>query len=200
MKKKKNKSNKKLKSTRELINAKTISNDSLKLFNDDEIVFFVIQPQNLSVMSQENIGAKIFSLTNVLKGLADMEMICLNSRDNFEDNKLFIKKRISEETDEVIINLLKKDLYHLDQIQTQTTTSRLFLLAVRIKPNDQVETVALIHRIEKLIKLQNLQVEKANKEQIKNMLAVYFEQNVTSDQFEDYEGMRWYPNDIEESI
>ena len=200
MKKKKNKSNKKLKSTRELINAKTISNDSLKLFNDDEIVFFVIQPQNLSVMSQENIGAKIFSLTNVLKGLADMEMICLNSRDNFEDNKLFIKKRISEETDEVIINLLKKDLYHLDQIQTQTATSRLFLLAVRIKPNDQVETVALIHRIEKLIKLQNLQVEKANKEQIKNMLAVYFEQNVTSDQFEDDEGMRWYPNDIEESI
>ena len=200
MKKKKNKSNKKLKSTRELINAKTISNDSLKLFNDDEIVFFVIQPQNLSVMSQENIGAKIFSLTNVLKGLADMEMICLNSRDNFEDNKLFIKKRISEETDEVIINLLKKDLYHLDQIQTQTATSRLFLLAVRIKPNDQVETVALIHRIEKLIKLQNLQVEKANKEQIKNMLAVYFEQNVTSDQLEDYEGMRWYPNDIEESI
>ena len=200
MKKKKNKSNKKLKSTRELINAKTISNDSLKLFNDDEIVFFVIQPQNLSVMSQENIGAKIFSLTNVLKGLADMEMICLNSRDNFEDNKIFIKKRISEETDEVIINLLKKDLYHLDQIQTQTATSRLFLLAVRIKPNDQVETVALIHRIEKLIKLQNLQVEKADKEQIKNMLAVYFEQNVTSDQFEDYEGMRWYPNDIEESI
>lgn len=200
MKKKKNKSNKKLKSTRELINAKTISNDSLKLFNDDEIVFFVIQPQNLSVMSQENIGAKIFSLTNVLKGLADMEMICLNSRDNFEDNKLFIKKRISEETDEVIINLLKKDLYHLDQIQTQTATSRLFLLAVRIKPNDQVETVALIHRIEKLIKLQNLQVKKADKEQIKNMLAVYFEQNVTSDQFEDYEGMRWYPNDTEKSI
>ena len=200
MKKKKNKSNKKLKSTRELINVKTISNDSLKLFNDDEIVFFVIQPQNLSVMSQENIGAKIFSLTNVLKGLADMEMICLNSRDNFEDNKIFIKKRISEETDEVIINLLKKDLYHLDQIQTQTATSRLFLLAVRIKSNDQVETVALIHRIEKLIKLLNLQVEKANKEQIKNILAVYFEQNVTSDQFEDYEGMRWYPNDTEKSI
>lgn len=200
MKKKRNKQNKKLKSTRELINAKTISDDSLKLFNDDEIVFFIIQPQNLSVMSQENIGAKIFSLTNVLKGLADMEMICLNSRDNFEDNKLFIKKRIAEETDEVIINLLKKDLYHLDQIQTQTATSRLFLLAVRIKPNDQVETVPLIHRIEKLIKLQNLQVEKADKEQIKNMLAVYFEQNVTSDQFEDYEGMRWYSNDIQESI
>lgn len=200
MKKKKDKQNKKLKSTRELINTRTISQDSLKLFNGDEIVFFIIKPQNLSVMSHENIGAKIFSLTNVLKGLADLEMICLNSRDNFEDNKMFIKKRIAEETDEVIINLLKKDLYHLDQIQTQTATSRLFLLAVRIKPNDQVEVMPLIHRIEKLIKLQNLQVERADKEQIKNMLAVYFEQNVTSDHFEDYEGMRWYPNDIQESF
>jgi len=200
VKKKKDKQNKKLKSTRELINARTISEYSLKLFNNDEIVFFIIQPQNLSVMSQENIGAKIFALTNVLKGLADLEMICLNSRDNFEDNKMFIKKRIAEETDEVIINLLKKDLYHLDQIQTQTATSRLFLLAVRIKPNDQVEVLPLIHRIEKLIKMQNIHVQRADREQMKSMLAVYFEQNVTSDQFEDYEGMRWYSNDIQESV
>ncbi|WP_286154465.1 hypothetical protein [Thomasclavelia cocleata] len=192
--------NKKLKSTRELINTKTISDQSLRLFNGDEVVFFVIQPQNLSVMSQENIGAKIFALTNVLKGLAELELICLNSRDNFEENKVFIKQRLEKENDPAVINLLKKDLYHLDQIQTQTATARLFLLAVRIKPNDQVEVMSLIHRIEKLIKLQNLQVEKADKEQIKNMLAVYFEQNVTSDQFEDYEGMRWYPNDIEKSI
>lgn len=198
--KKKNSKNKKLKSTRELMNTKTISDQSLKLFNGDEVVFFVIQPQNLSVMSQENIGAKIFALTNVLKGLVELELICLNSRDNFEENKVFIKQRLEKENDSAVINLLKKDLYHLDQIQTQTATARLFLLAVRIKPNDQVEVMSLIHRIEKLIKLQNLQVEKADKEQIKNMLAVYFEQNVTSDQFEDYEGMRWYPNDIEKSI
>ena len=95
-------------------------------------------------------------------------------------------------TDEVIFNLLKKDLYHLDQIQTQTATSRLFLLAVRIKPNDQVETVALIHRIEKLIRMQNISVTRADKEMIKRMLAVYFEQNVTTSQFEDYDGKRWY--------
>ena len=122
------------------------------------------------------------------------------SRGKNEKNKYFLKKRIQEETEEVVIKLLKEDLYHLDKIQTQTATARLFLIAVRIKPDDQLEVHSLIHRIEKLIKLQNLQVEKANKEQIKNMLAVYFEQNVTSDQFEDYEGMRWYPNDIEESI
>lgn len=191
---------KKIRSTRQMINAKTISNYSLKLFNDDELVFFIIHPQNLSVMSYESIGAKIFALTNVLKGLADMEMMCLNSRDNFENNKLFIRQRIAEEKDEVIIDLLKKDLNHLDQIQTQTATSRIFMLAVRIPANDQVEVLSLIHRIEKLIKMQNLQVERANKEQIKSMLAVYFEQNVTSDSFEDQDGMRWYSNEIQNSV
>lgn len=193
-------SKRKTKPTRQLINAKTIAESSLRLFNEDELVFFIIQPQNLSVMSKENIGSKIFALTNVLKGLADLEMICLNSRDNFEENKIFLKRRIEEENDKVIINLLKKDLYHLDKIQTQTATARLFLLCVRVRPNDQVEVIQLVHRIEKLIKLQNITVVRADKEDIKNMLAVYFEQNVTNDRFEDYEGMRWYENDETEEF
>lgn len=188
-------SKKKAKSTREILNTKTITDISLKLFNEDELIFFIIQPQNLSVMSKENIGSKIFALTNVLKGLADLEMMCLNSRDNFEENKLFLKRRIEEETDKTVIRLLEKDLYHLDKIQTLTATARLFLLCVRVRPNDQVEVIQLVHRIEKLIKLQNITVTRAGKEDIKNMLAVYFEQNVTNDRFEDYEGMRWYEND-----
>ena len=190
--KKKTKKNKKVSSTRMLINTKTITDYSLKLFNGEEVVFFVIQPQNLSVMSKENIGAKIFALTNVVKGLNDIEIICLNSRDNFEENKYFLKKRIQEETEEVVIMLLKEDLYHLDKIQTQTATARLFLIAVRIKPDDQLEVHSLIHRIEKLIRMQNISVTRADKEMIKRMLAVYFEQNVTTSQFEDYDGKRWY--------
>lgn len=189
------KKRKKMQSTRELINTKTITDYSLQQYGGDEIVFFMIQPQNLSVMSHENIGSKIFALTNVLKGLADIEMICLNSRDNFEDNKLFLRRRIEEEANEKIIQLLKKDLLHLDKIQIQTATARLFLLAVRIKPNDQVEILQLIHRIEKLIKLQNLTVQRAGKDDLKNMLAVYFEQNVTTDRFEDIDGERWYQNE-----
>lgn len=188
MKKKK----KKKQSTREAINIKTITDFSLQQYSGDEIVFFIIQPQNLSVMSKENIGSKIFALTNVLKGLADLEIICLNSRDNFEENKIFLRKRIEEEDDEKIIQLLEKDLIHLDKIQIQTATARIFLLAVRIKPDDQIEILQLIHRIEKLIKLQNLTVKRADKDDLKSILAVYYEQNVTTDRFEDIDGERWY--------
>lgn len=191
MKKKK----KKKQSTRELVNTKTITDYSLQQYGGDEIVFFLMEPQNLSVMSKENIGSKIFALTNVLKGMADLEMVCLNSRDNFEENKTFLKKRMETEENEKIRQLLKKDLLHLDKIQIQTATARLFLLAVRIKPNDQVEIMQLIHRIEKLIKLQNLTVKRAAKDDLKSMLAVYFEQNVTTDRFEDVDGERWYEDE-----
>ena len=87
---------------------------------------FVVQPQNLSVMSKENIGAKIFALTNVVKGLNDIEIICLNSRDNLEENKYFLKKRIQEETEEVVIRLLKEDLYHLDKNSNTDSNSTTF--------------------------------------------------------------------------
>ncbi|PWJ19771.1 hypothetical protein [[Clostridium] innocuum] len=188
MKKKK----RKRQSTRELINTKTITDYSLQQYGGDELVFFLMEPQNLSVMSRENIGSKIFALTNVLKGMAELEMVCLNSRDNFEENKLFLKKRMDTEENEKVRQLLQKDLLHLDKIQIQTATARLFLLTVRIKPNDQVEVMQLIHRIEKLIKLQNLTVKRASKDDLKSMLAVYFEQNVTTDRFEDRDGERWY--------
>ena len=88
------KQKKKNDSTRQLMNIKTISDYSLCCINQVELVFFLIQPPNLSVMSVENVGAKIFSMTNVLKGIDNMEILCLNSRDNFEYNKIFIKERI----------------------------------------------------------------------------------------------------------
>jgi hypothetical protein len=33
----------------------------------------------------------------VLKGIAEIEMLCLNSRENFEDNKRFLRSRMQQE-------------------------------------------------------------------------------------------------------
>lgn len=185
------KQKKKNDSTRQLMNIKTISDYSLCCINQVELVFFLIQPPNLSVMSVENVGAKIFSMTNVLKGIDDMEILCLNSRDNFEYNKIFIKERIQKEKNSNVKRLLEKDLLHLDKIQIQTATARSFALIIRIKEENQSEIFPLLRRIEKLLKLQGFDVERAGKEQLKELLAVYFEQNVTTDTFEDMDGERW---------
>ncbi len=189
------KQKKKNNSTRQLMNIKTISDYSLCCINQVELVFFLIQPPNLSVMSVENVGAKIFSMTNVLKGIDDMEILCLNSRDNFEYNKIFIKERIQKEKNSNVKTLLEKDLLHLDKIQIQTATARSFALMIRIKEENQAEIFPLLRRIEKLLKLQGFDVERAGKEELKELLAVYFEQNVTTDKFEDMDGERWFEDE-----
>ncbi len=38
-------------------------------------------------------GAGVYALMNVQKGVAKIEMLCLNSRENFEENKSFLRKR-----------------------------------------------------------------------------------------------------------
>ena len=63
---------------------------------------------------------------NVLKGVAEIEMLCLNSRENFEENKSFLRKRAEEEKNPVIRKLLERDQNFLDRIQVQMATARDF--------------------------------------------------------------------------
>ena len=55
--------------------------------------------------------------------------------------------------------------------------------------------MAYLDRIEKNILEQGFKVKRADKEEIKKMLAIYYEQNVTTEKFEDYDGERWLIDD-----
>ena len=46
-------------------------------------------------------------------------------------------------------------------------------------------------RIEKNLRDQGFSVKRSDKEDVKRILAVYFEQNVTTERFEDFDGERW---------
>ena len=46
-------------------------------------------------------------------------------------------------------------------------------------------------RIEKSLKDQGFTTRKANNADIKRLLGVYYEQNVTTEKYEDYDGERW---------
>ena len=47
------------------------------------------------------------------------------------------------------------------------------------------------NRIEKTLREQGFSVKQADNEDIKRLLAVYFEQNVTIEKFENFDGERW---------
>ncbi|QNB47732.1 hypothetical protein BR63_16515 [Thermanaerosceptrum fracticalcis] len=178
-------------STRQLINTKAITDYSLLTYGHGELVYFIIKPTNISVLSEASIAARIYALMTVLKGMAEIEMLCLNSRENFEGNKRFLRNRIEQEDNPTVRKLLEADLTFLDRIQVQMATAREFLIVIRLRDEKPNEVFPYLNRIEKTLREQGFSVKRAEKEDIKRILAVYFEQNVTTEKFEDFDGERW---------
>ena len=178
-------------STRRLIGAKEITDYSLATWGHGELVYFMVKPANLSVLSEASIGTRIYALMTVLKGVAEIEMLCVNSRESFEDNKRFLRQRMEQEKNPAVRKLLEKDLTHLDRIQVQMATAREFLILIRLKNEKEAEVFPYLARIEKSLKEQGFTAKRAGREDIKRLLAVYYEQNVTTERFEDFDGERW---------
>ena len=180
-------------STRQLLGIEGITEYSLKTVSN-EAVFFSIKPSNISVMSEASLSAKIYSLMSVLKGLTEIEILCVNSRESFEENKNHLKRLTQKEENSAVQKLLEQDMSHLDQIQALTATAREFLLIVRIRGLKDKEIFSYLNRIEKTLNENGFSARRYDNDDIKTLLAVYFEQNSVTEKFENYDGERWILN------
>ena len=184
-------------STRELIGVEDITDYSVRTPHG-ELVYFIIHPTNISVLSETSVSARIYALMTVLKGIAEIEMLCLNSKENFDENKQYLKNRMQVESNTAIRNLLQQDSSNLDRMQVQMATAREFLIIIRLKNEAQKskgdnasDVFPYLSRIEKSLKDQGFTARRADKMDIKRLLGVYYEQNVTTEKFEDFDGERW---------
>lgn len=184
-------------STRNLIGIDDLSDYSIKT-SYGELVYFIIHPTNISVLSESTVSSRIYALMTVLKGIAEIEMLCLNSKENFDENKQYLKRRMDAESNPVIRKLLQMDSTNLDRMQVQMATAREFLIIIRLskgegkEQNEKVSDVfPYLSRIEKSLKDQGFTARRADNSDIKRLLGVYYEQNVTTEKFEDFDGERW---------
>ena len=184
-------------STRELIGIDDLTDYSIKPAYG-ELVYFIIHPTNISVLSESTVSARIYALMTVLKGIAEIEMLCLNSKENFDENKQYLKRRMDAESNPVIRKLLQMDSTNLDRMQVQMATAREFLIIIRLNRGEGKEqkdktsdVFPYLSRIEKSLKDQGFTARRADNADIKRLLGVYYEQNVTTEKFEDFDGERW---------
>ena len=157
----------------------------------EEIVLFLLQPTNVSVLSRESLRARVNALMHVLKGFVEVELLCLNSRESFEHNKRYLTGRMEQEESVPIRTLLEQDLRHLDEIQSRTAPAREFMLIIRPRNIGEREMYPYLSRLEKMIREQGFTVRRAGYEDIKRILAVYFSQDVISEGYDDFDGQRW---------
>ena len=178
MNRKKKKELRQHQSTRQLMGIVKITPHGIQT-EAGERVFYLIRPDNLSVLSPEVIRSRIRSLTVLLSTQPALEILALDSRESFQRNKEYYQRRIEEETVPEVRDLLEKDLAHLDAIQFSSASSREFVLAIPLHEKTDAGEGTL-RQMEKSICDHGIQVRLANEQDVKRLLAIYYQQDLTT--------------------
>ena len=153
-----------------------------------ELVYFLIRPDNLSVLSAEVIRSRVRALMELLGGIETARLLALDSRESFQQNKLRYQERLEREDNPAVRELLRQDMAHLDTIQTTTASAREFAIAYALERQSSENTEALLSRMAKDIRDRSFHVQIAMGQDIQRLLAVYYQQDVTTEFFEQYDG------------
>ena len=131
MTKKQKKELRELQSTRQLMGISQLTGHGLHTAAG-ELAFFLVQPDNLSVLSEEGVRSRVVALTNLLRGLEEVRLMALDSRESFQNNKRHYQARLEQEELPAIRELLRCDCGHLDEIQSATASAREVALVFRL--------------------------------------------------------------------
>lgn len=173
-------------STRQLMGITRITEHGVSTSNGD-YVFFMVRPDNLSVLSEDAIRQRVGNLSNLLGNRDEVTLMALDSRASFQNNKLFYQARLEEETEPAIRRLLQMDLEQLDEIQASSASKREFVISMRVTSKESNDP-AVLHQMEKSISNENIPVRLAERADIKRLLSVYYLNDAAVTAVEDVDG------------
>ena len=174
-------------STRQLMGIDRLTDYSVKT-PKGELVFFLVRPDNLSVLSEEGVGSRVRALMELLRGTETVTLRAMDSRESFEQNKIYYLQRMEEESNPAIRSLLRKDRAYLDEIQTLTASAREFAFVYPLERQGNESVESQLTRMEKDIRDRGFHVRVARDQDLKRLLAVYYQQDVTTEYFESIDG------------
>ena len=190
-KKEKQQKKKKGQSVQDMMGIQTFTKYGL-LTDKGELLFYLVSPTNISVLSYVNIEIKIRHLMMVLSAIPDIEITCTDSTECFDDNKAYLQGRLEAEQNSRIRKLIKKDIDFLDNVQVEMATARQFLFMARLKGSKDKQVFDTANHIEKTISEQGFEVRRMRKAEIKRFLAIYFEASMSGEQMPDGDGEQFY--------
>ncbi|CBK96203.1 hypothetical protein EUS_09930 [[Eubacterium] siraeum 70/3] len=188
---------KKGRSVQELLGIKTFTKYGLST-NKGELLFYLVSPTNISVLSHTNIEIKIRHLMMLLSALPNIEIVCTDSSECFDDNKAYLTSRLEVEEKAKVRKLIKKDIEFLDTIQVEMATARQFFFVARLKGQKEKQTFETANRIESKIAGEGFEVHRLKKPEIKRILALYFDSSLQGEAIPDIDGEQFYEVDYDE--
>nr|WP_325188435.1 hypothetical protein [uncultured Oscillibacter sp.] len=173
-------------STRQLMGIDQFTEHGLKTVKG-ELVFFLLSPDNLSVLSADGVRNRVRALTDLLRSVDAAELLALDSRESFQNNKNYYQTRLEQEAVPAIREMLRQNMAHLNDIQSTTASAREFALVHRIDPKSN-EDYSTLKQLEKRVRDCGFHVRMAEEQDIKRLLAVYYQQDVTTEHFDSFDG------------
>ena len=82
---------KKLPSAQQLLGIDEITERSIRTPNG-ELVYLILKPSNLNVLPESIVRQRIYSLMNVLKGMAEVEILATDSKESYQDNGFTVRR------------------------------------------------------------------------------------------------------------
>lgn len=185
-------------SVQNLLGVKSFTNYGLAT-DKGELLFYQVSPTNVSVLSKDAVNTKIRQLMLTLSAKPDLEFVCTDASECFDDNKLYLTRRLEHETNPMIRSLLAKDKEFLDNIQLEMATARQFAFIVRCRNTKPEQVFAEMNRVEKAISEQGFDVKRMNREDIKRFIAIYFDASYAGEQLPDVDGAQFLriENDVD---
>ena len=162
-------------STRQLMGIDRLTEHGVKTAKG-ELVFFMLHPDNLSVLSPEGVRARVTALANLLRATPAVRLQAMDSRESFQANKDYYQRRLEQEPLPALRELLRQDAAHLDDIQASTASAREFAL---VYPVDR-DGAADPRLTEKSLRDAGFHVRLANRQDIMRVLSVYYQQDVVT--------------------
>ena len=178
-------------SVQQLLGIQTFTKYGL-MTDNGELLFYRVAPTNISVLSAANIEIKIRHLRMVLSAIPDIEIICTDSCECFDDNKAYLHRRAMAESNPEVRGLLLKDKEMLTSMQAEMSNARQFVLVKRCKGMKPEQVFVAMNRVLKSVSEQGFEAQRMDKADIKRLIAIYFGASMDGDLMPDTDGSQFF--------
>ena len=190
------KNKRKGRSVQQLLGIQTFTKYGL-LTDSGELLLYRVAPTNISVLSAANVEIKIRHLQMLLSAIPDLEIICTDSCECFDDNKSYLHRRAMEEENPNVRGLLLKDREMLTSMQAEMSNARQFVLVKRCKGMKPEQVFVAMNRVLKAVSEQGFEAQRMDKADIKRLIAIYFGASMDGDLMPDVDGGQFF-EEVEE--
>ena len=185
------KNKRKGRSVQQLLGIQTFTKYGL-LTDNGELLFYRVAPTNISVLTAANIEIKIRHLQMLLSAIPDLEIICTDSCECFDDNKAYLHRRAMAESNSEVRGLLLKDKEMLTSMQAEMSNARQFVLVKRCKGMKPEQVFVAMNRVLKSVSEQGFEAQRMDKADIKRLIAIYFGASMDGDLMPDVDGGQFF--------